>query len=379
MNHDVTTGDMIDSGAHGRVLECSVDGTKGFAVKRVKKSHLSETIAELAILCSLRHPNLLASEFTPAITADSIDMLLPRADCNLRSLSAATGGCLSNEQRTRDWTIQLCQGLQALHSHDIIHSDIKTSNVLLFGDNLKLCDFSLSIQKRLKTSTFKHMTATITHRALEVFLVNEGYSWDEGQDVWALGCVIFEMVYGERLFPYQESESPDGNDSMCTTRSIRALLHWGTTSTNPQTPIIHSARSLVGHSEPAYKSPFVHNAYNSPSFINSILHRFLCLDPADRGTIAEALQSFQVCQEVPTLFVSQCKNIAERDDFPCRELYSKVVDLKSLTDDAKLRACELINFIVSGVEVSPRGYEEVNSVETVLVYLGFRVLSSKKR
>ena len=44
----------------------------------------------------------------------------------------------------------------------------------------------------------------ITYRAPEVFRLED---WDEKVDIWALGCTMYEILYGQQLFPTQSSDS----------------------------------------------------------------------------------------------------------------------------------------------------------------------------
>ncbi len=97
---------------------------------------------------------------------------------------------------------QLLQGLQALHKNGIIHCNLKPSNILIdeYG-NVKICDF----KKSLKVATMnmkdikKNKTAmTPCYTAPELFQEDGKYSFKS--DLWALGCIMYELAVGQVPF-----------------------------------------------------------------------------------------------------------------------------------------------------------------------------------
>lgn len=91
------------------------------------------------------------------------------------------------------WTIfiKCCYGLQYLHSHDIIHRDLKPANILLHKDNaVWIADFGISKILR-ETVNSKTMIGTPYYISPEMF---GNQSYGKKIDVWALGCILYEMV-----------------------------------------------------------------------------------------------------------------------------------------------------------------------------------------
>lgn len=91
---------------------------------------------------------------------------------------------------------QILKGLAFMHSHSIMHRDIKPENILLSEDKVKLCDFGFSrpTTEVLPTS----YVATRWYRAPELLLK---MPYGRPIDMWALGCLICEMIDGRPLFP----------------------------------------------------------------------------------------------------------------------------------------------------------------------------------
>jgi mitogen-activated protein kinase 15 len=105
---------------------------------------------------------------------------------------------------------QLLKALKFMHSGELLHRDIKPSNLLLNADcKAKLCDFGLcrsvgapSPQQHQQHGAVPVLTdyvATRWYRSPEILLGSTIYS--KGVDMWAVGCILGEMLLGKPLFP----------------------------------------------------------------------------------------------------------------------------------------------------------------------------------
>jgi serine/threonine protein kinase len=96
---------------------------------------------------------------------------------------------------------QVLKGLDHIHSHGFVHRDLKPENLLLNGGILKIADFGLARQPKSSPSA-PDLTAYIStrwYRSPEILLRDPNYG--APVDIFALGCVMAEMISLRPLFP----------------------------------------------------------------------------------------------------------------------------------------------------------------------------------
>ncbi|XP_073989973.1 mitogen-activated protein kinase kinase kinase 4 isoform X2 [Rhodnius prolixus] len=127
----------------------------------------------------------------------------------LESLVAATESGLP-EGLVRRYTNQLVSAIATLHHHSIVHRDIKTANIFLTaeGNCLKLGDFGSAVKIKAHTTApgeLKGFVGTQAYMAPEVFMKSNTVGHGRAVDVWSLGCVVIEMISGQR--PWHQFDS----------------------------------------------------------------------------------------------------------------------------------------------------------------------------
>ncbi|KAF9922614.1 Dual-specificity kinase, spindle pole body (SPB) duplication and spindle checkpoint function [Linnemannia zychae] len=101
---------------------------------------------------------------------------------------------------------QMLEAVQVIHDLKIVHSDLKPANFLLVEGTLKLIDFGIAnlisndttnIQREGQLGTANYMSP----EAISANPAAGGYrKMGRPTDVWALGCILYQMIYGRTPF-----------------------------------------------------------------------------------------------------------------------------------------------------------------------------------
>ena len=93
----------------------------------------------------------------------------------------------------------MCSAVAYLHERNIVHHDLKPGNILIFGDSVKIGDFGISRDLASKNyiETNK-VRGTVNYIAPEIW---NGEPYNARSDVWALGCILFELCTLQLAFP----------------------------------------------------------------------------------------------------------------------------------------------------------------------------------
>lgn len=102
--------------------------------------------------------------------------------------------------------VPVCGALQASHEADIIHRDIKPANIMITNTgSVKIMDFGIAQALNDATSAMTQTSAVIGTAQYLSPEQARGKNVDGRSDLYALGCVMYEMVAGKPPF---EGDSP---------------------------------------------------------------------------------------------------------------------------------------------------------------------------
>ena len=101
--------------------------------------------------------------------------------------------------RSLIWITQIAMALKYCHERNILHRDLKPENIFVMKDNLtaKLGDFGVARKLSFACQLASTVCGTPLNFSPELI---EGKPYAKPTDIWALGCVIYELTFLEHPF-----------------------------------------------------------------------------------------------------------------------------------------------------------------------------------
>nr|XP_027224297.1 LOW QUALITY PROTEIN: serine/threonine-protein kinase Nek8-like [Penaeus vannamei] len=256
----------IGRGAYGNVyLYRRLSDNKHVVIKQIPTESITNaecevTKNEVRVLAMFQHPNII-EYYDNYLDNNTIMIVMEYAPGgNLYDYLRSRGeGNLLPEEDVLNLFCQLVLGMLHIHERSkILHRDIKSNNILLDRSHriVKIGDFGIS---KILSSKSKAHTVVGTPCYLSPELCQEK-PYNQKSDIWALGCVLYEMLTLKRAF---EAET------------IPAL-------------IMKIMRGIFAPIHPRYSAE-----------MRSLVHLLLHMDPAQRPNIHQVISQPLI---FPTLF-----------------------------------------------------------------------------
>ncbi|ETW05182.1 CMGC/CDKL protein kinase [Aphanomyces invadans] len=198
---------IVGEGAYGVVLKCrNKENGEVVAIKKFKESEDDEivrktTLREVKLLKMLKQENIvnLKEAFR---RKGKLYLVFEYVERNLLEVLEEKPTGLDPEL-VRRYIYQLSRAIHYCHENGVVHRDIKPENLLVNPNSdhsLRLCDFGFA--RMIAESQSQELTdyvATRWYRSPELLLGSTKYG--KSVDIWAIGCIMGELLDGQPLFP----------------------------------------------------------------------------------------------------------------------------------------------------------------------------------
>ncbi|XP_061389727.1 uncharacterized protein LOC133324919 [Musca vetustissima] len=196
---------VIGNGAFGTCFKVRDKETgelfawKGMDYDELSESQKESLVSEIRVLRQLQHPNIV-QYYHHLVNHEAKSIFIVMECCEGGDLSQLIAKAKAENKRFEEryiWRVlfQLCRALQVCHNKikdgTILHRDIKPANIFLdMEGNVKLGDFGLARMLKRNESFAETFVGTPYYMSPEMV---KGSKYDRKSDVWAVGCLIYEM------------------------------------------------------------------------------------------------------------------------------------------------------------------------------------------
>ncbi|KAJ1558405.1 Suppressor of Sensor Kinase (SLN1), partial [Nowakowskiella sp. JEL0078] len=209
------SGQAIGFGANGVVEVAIHPDTQEplFAIKKTNGYQMTDGLHErqvykaaIKMLMLFDHPNILKyycgeivdNTFTTYLEFCNEGSLTNKIYDDFANGEAESPGIM-DEFVIKQFTHDIVKGLDFFHRHDVVHRDIKPGNIMIHDGIAKLGDMgAMRIQNRCcNESHGVNIMGSPSYLAPETVTGHHNLGAVGAQDIWALGCCIFEMILGQ--------------------------------------------------------------------------------------------------------------------------------------------------------------------------------------
>ncbi|KAK9069071.1 hypothetical protein SSX86_013187 [Deinandra increscens subsp. villosa] len=276
----------IGEGSHSVVYKAREILTgKVLALKKVKcdtsdPESVKMMAMEIVILRCLDHPNVIKLEgIVTSRKSETLYLVFEYMDHDMASLTASSATQFT-EQQVKHYMHQLFSGLKYCHDHQVLHRDLKGSDLLVNNNGvLKIADFgSASFFDLIHEHPMSNYVVTYWYRAPELLLGATEYG--VGVDLWSAGCILAGLLAKRPILAgHTEAEQLEKIFSLCGSPPDE---YWKTYKLPLETvykPKLRFTRCLIE----TFK--------DFPPSSLSLLDVLLSVDPTKRKNVASSLKS----------------------------------------------------------------------------------------
>ncbi|HYN81738.1 MAG TPA: protein kinase [Gemmatimonadaceae bacterium] len=181
-------------------------------------------LREIELTGNLQHPNILPM-FDSGDADGMLYYVMPLVDGHSLRARMHEQGQLPIDEAIRIAT-DVAGALDYAHKRGVVHRDIKPENILLAGNHTFVADFGIA---KAKDAAGEALTSTGLLVGTPAYMSPEQASGerelDARSDIYALGCVVYEMLAGEPPFIGSSTQAVIAKRMAGAAPSVRTLRH----------------------------------------------------------------------------------------------------------------------------------------------------------
>lgn len=172
---------------------------KEISVGELNPNETFQANVEAQLLSKLNHPAIVKfhASFVEQNNFCIITEYCEGRDLDYKIQEYKEAGKIFPENQIVEWFIQLLLGVDYMHERRILHRDLKSKNIFLKNNQLKIGDFGVSRLLMGSCELATTLTGTPYYMSPEA-LKHQGY--DAKADIWSLACILYEMCCMDHAF-----------------------------------------------------------------------------------------------------------------------------------------------------------------------------------
>ncbi len=199
-NNKYVEEEYIDEGHFSSVYKVKKINTEEiYALKILSKTLpniIKDASREIVLHQKLNHKNVVKFiEFF----RDNENIYIILEFCEKKDLAICQSFSI---KEIKNYMLQIIEGLEYIHSKNIVHGDLKLENIFLtHNDEIKIGDFGHSNYKNRYSNG-----GTTVYMSPEKLIYESIYTCDFSTDIWSLGVILYIMLFNEEPFSHDRAK-----------------------------------------------------------------------------------------------------------------------------------------------------------------------------
>ncbi|XP_060036255.1 serine/threonine-protein kinase Nek11 [Erinaceus europaeus] len=259
---------------------------KEISVRELNPNETVQANLEAQLLSKLDHPAIVKfhASFVEQDNFCIITEYCEGRDLDYKIQEYKEAGKTFSENQIIEWFIQLLLGVDYMHERRILHRDLKSKNIFLKNNLLKIGDFGVSRLLMGSCDLATTLTGTPYYMSPEA-LQHQGYNTKS--DIWSLACILYEMCCMNHAF------------TGCSFLSIVLKIVEGDTPSLPE---------------------------KYPRELNAVMESMLSKSPASRPSAIEILKTPYIDEQLQQLMCKYSEMTPGGQNWNCQQEAAHIIN-----------------------------------------------------